>query len=570
MTTITEQTTSKKSIGDEEINIDYSRFVSPAHDIGLGRSAVEKSIAHYDSVLKDKERGRDPDRDESIDELSEGSVRLDMILNVRKKLAELSPKQRRWFNAQIRREQMSPWLFYAIDPEEYKRAKGGKPKKGELSKDYDFVARLTAEYSPEELERRRQQWAETPLDDMDMKEDTADRLWDEHIVPDRTLLNFLQWHNYMLARKTKELNEQKEQLIADFTDKVERAIADGHLPKEALTYIENLRSAYILVDDGFTTEFYGTYFKDDIQKVGGYFGLGRAGGSKDVIVIHPMYIAEGYSEKDLEKLFSHEAFHCLSRGGFMGKQGGSIVLNEAMTEHNAQCILAGEWETIDPDERGPSGYYSSYEEYRKVLDMLCNGGARPVPLELFQNLYGFRGLDEKDYKEAEEKLRKALKKAYPTFDALSAVVSVQNSEEAEDLLVILRYESEKARAKEWRRTKRRIGAAMLAVITTIATGLHVIDSNSGNDHSPSTIEVTSNYESEITEGLRMPEEVEPIQGTEPSTKVEMIGPESVSNNVEVPMVGPGTVADITTDPGDTSHRSTREDNLSYAKPNGGR
>jgi hypothetical protein len=393
------------STGESNSHFHEHEFVSQYPQLGLGRQAIMAAMDHTNAETTSE---RDPFDVDRLDGLASQYLRLN---EVRVKLGELSPDQRQWLNGQIHRQQMSPWLFYAIDPKEYRRQRASNPHTTVQSDQYDYVARL--------LEKQ-------DYDNVDTSEE-----YDEYAVSDKTLLNFLEWNNYALARHTEKLNKQKEQLTTTVFTMVERAIADGHLPNDALRHIKRLSTNTLLfADDGLTTALVqepnaGHFARDAFEP--GDIDMQPY----DAIVIHPEVID---NPERLLSIFTHEAMHCLSRGGFFKREWGSKILNEAITEHITESLIDDDW-IVDPRHRNQSR--GIYAEYRMVLDQLCYGGKIHVPIEKFLELYGFDFEFESESRETREaELKEMLTASFPAVDVMALLTDekLQNDEGAIEIL----------------------------------------------------------------------------------------------------------------------------------------
>lgn len=214
-------------------------------------------------------------------------------------------------------------------------------------------------------------------------------------VSDEVMLNFLQWHNYQMIEERERFLEMKwPYLRENFVSSLRSAVKQGWIPADALNpkRLEALENAEIIIDDGVRLH--------EAEAVA-YVVANDAGTAPEVHL--PRYT--------FQKTANHELSHVMAgrrlpkgkeKGRFSGElnttglyrlfdkehRNAGKVIDEAVTEHIALSLgkINQDLRAIKPDNT-PRGLLSTYHSERELLDVLCNGGAKPVDIKLFITAY---------------------------------------------------------------------------------------------------------------------------------------------------------------------------------------
>lgn len=213
-------------------------------------------------------------------------------------------------------------------------------------------------------------------------------------VQDATMLNFLQWHSYkMIGQRERFMERELPRLREGFVSSLQRGAKQGWIPADALDpeRLKALDSAEVIIDDG--------VFLHEVR-AGAYV---VANDNRTAPEVHlPPYTPQ--------KTANHEFSHViagvrLSKGKAKGRFSGELeneglyrlfdkeqrsagkVIDEAVTEHIALNLekLNPDPSVINPDV--VLGLFSSYYSERELLDVLCNGGVKPIDIQLFITAY---------------------------------------------------------------------------------------------------------------------------------------------------------------------------------------
>jgi len=270
----------------------FNDHISPSLYTGLGQNAVKLALKQsYDQQRGDQLEHGDDER------LAK------QLQKARDELEELTPRQARLFQQLVLDQPNSPWLEWRLD----------MPNR--TYRPTSLIQHLT-----------------------DRKQDGS------YVLPDRVFMNFLEWHNHVLATKQHELTDRTPSLRAEYAAKIGQAVWDGWMPPSVLHKLSRLQKTQLIIDDGLHTTV------DDTE--GAAFNDGSA------ILIAPNKVARpGH-------LLWHEFSHLLDgqspaadgeRVGFnrglyrvFGAGEGGRAMDEALIEHVASSLENGAIDAIDP------------------------------------------------------------------------------------------------------------------------------------------------------------------------------------------------------------------------------
>jgi hypothetical protein len=252
-----------------------------------------------------------------------------------------------------------------------------------------------------------------------------------YVVKDESLLNVLQWHNHQMGKRRERFMEKEwPRLKEDFTLALEMGVRAGWLPQVVLEperkqALENLE---VTIDDGML-----------LNEIGNeaFVTTYDQGSSKEVFF--PQYTPR--------VTVNHELLHVVSGREASGNgenkhtglyrlfkakhQAAGKVLDEAVTEHLAHPLA--EYSFKDPDDiakRITDGFSSHYNHERRLLNVLCHGGIKPIEVKTFANAY-FED-STKLRRPALRKLKRQLAKAFPDHDVLNELGELMSEGEYTD------------------------------------------------------------------------------------------------------------------------------------------
>lgn len=245
-----------------------------------------------------------------------------------------------------------------------------------------------------------------------------------YVIPDATLLNFLQWHNHAFAQESTAFNERLPEYKKDFRDRFTALVEGGNLPKHALARLDLIDDVDIRLDDGFKTS-----FQPERSIAGSYNDL-----FKRIIV-------SGISLPRQHDVINHELIHRIAKGtrrqdgirlgeagmyALFGNDEGGRILDEAVTTELAHLITYG---------RNPSLEENVYQQERRILHTLINN-ARGKDLTLFDFFYEYfddpsNPPESYDGHQANRpNLRQLLSAAFPDTDIVKSIVNIKKAPSA--------------------------------------------------------------------------------------------------------------------------------------------
>lgn len=331
---------------------DLREHIAPFDTVGLGRAAVVAEVGDVKAVLA--ERSETPQADE-------------LLHDAYARMESLSEGDRDTINQFIRSAEMPEWLVNMIGVPE------GKDEP-------NYVKLLT-------------------------RRDKAG----EYVLGRQVRMNFLEWHNAALARKTAEFREQEGEYVAAFRKRFEELIGKGIVPASAARNLERLDKLEIVVDDGLATLSAGALgWTISTNRGYGMIVLGPDDAPFETVQHELMHVAEGRdpdSSPDIEwRDHAHDMYRLFAYEGENIQEDGGLMLGEAMTEYLAnQPDINSDF--IDIPKLGDVNYpYSpeidqrSYGNERVLLGVLSQLGLQRIRPLYFAEAYfddgSGRGVDE--------------------------------------------------------------------------------------------------------------------------------------------------------------------------------
>lgn len=287
------------------------------------------------------------------------------------------------------------------------------------------------------------------------------------------VLNFMQWHNFELAKDQKTLDEKSHIHKEMYRQKMNKAIEDGWVPEWVGDRIdERLLDTIIVQDDGFDTVFakspslgsaYRTY-------------------DKQYIKIAPPSLGERQTEKVMTHEFNHVMDGYAKEEGRQGSYGmyrlfdslhpyAGFVLNEAVVEHLADALHTGNSiDVIDVASRQRRNAF--YTTERKLLNVLATKGDKKIDIRDFIAAHFDEGehIDENGDTPT-EKLKRKLKEAFPTRDIIGELDQCRSQNDIKRFTRKLRREYKGILPSKHEIIK---GAAYSAVALSAFAGMHTV------------------------------------------------------------------------------------------------
>jgi len=290
------------------------------------------------------------------------------------------------------------------------------------------IPRSTTPNKPEDSTTDTFDWAEVL---------TAKKEGIEYLVGDELFLNFLEWHNYQLARQQKEIDSQVELLKMELMTEINEMIECGYLPESAGAHCDKLNKVQVYIDDGTLMK---AKNERSISIVGTSYINTRTGEHEIGLLCNKM--------EDCRYVIRHELIHTINgsipqeyrEGVFREVIGARFLsvesalnasmpkpINEALTEHLNSCLDHGDFNLIDPDLREKKygeAYESTYRTYRKLLSILIASGQKQLNLRDFYDLY-FLNSQNPQAEQQIQNVYNQLQQAWPDSDIINKISNLR-------------------------------------------------------------------------------------------------------------------------------------------------
>ena len=257
----------------------------------------------------------------------------------------------------------------------------------------------------------------------------------KHAVSDETVLNFAQWYMGLTLDKQKEYDAEISGFREQYKDRVRSAVDAGWIPTRVINNLRNIDNTDVIQDDMFATiangahGWYDAYSSIDVD-------------GRSTILVSPIETEQSTKDETL----THEWTHALAndteekynRTRLLRElfgEAGSFTINEGLTEHLAQSLIHGDFDTIDPGLRTPKG--SSYAEFRTLLDKICNGGNVKIDIREFYDALYFTSQEKKNlfiHSESTRNLFKKIEDSFPGVNVLTRLSNINKDNDFDNLL----------------------------------------------------------------------------------------------------------------------------------------
>lgn len=267
----------------------------------------------------------------------------------------------------------------------------------------------------------------------------TDKTTGEYKVSSRVAANMFEKHNASLAEGQRELNERREEIIADFRHNFEEAVEDGWIPESALGSLdERLAKVEFILDDGLLTSLDG----DEafmLEKNGAgestfeiFIPPEHAAKAGTVVTHELMHVMEGRGEPSPGEFETgaYQPRHNIGLKRVFGTEAGTLI-NEAVTEVLARIVAIGREGRkgkdvseiiLDSVDRSEGGIRALE---RSALQFLATNGDPPPGLRLFIDAY-LENEDNAGEKPAGERLIKAIDEGFSAgFEGVKKAIADQ-------------------------------------------------------------------------------------------------------------------------------------------------
>lgn len=253
----------------------------------------------------------------------------------------------------------------------------------------------------------------------------------EYAVKDESLLNVLQWHNHQMGkRRERFMDKEWPSLKESFTHSLKMGVKQGWLPQVVLAPKTGhaLESLEVTIDDGMLLHEEGN---------DAFVSIYDQGLSKEVFFPQYTPLVTAYHElshviSGRESSGNGESKHTSLYRLFKGKHhAAGKVLDEAVTEHVAHALA--EYFLENPDDiakRITNGADSHYNDERRLLNLLCHGGIKPITIRAFADAY-FED-STKLRRPAIRRLKRQIAKAFPGHDVLNELGELMSEGEYQE------------------------------------------------------------------------------------------------------------------------------------------
>jgi len=210
---------------------------------------------------------------------------------------------------------------------------------------------------------------------------------------DKQLMNFLQWHNYVLGsqRHSPELHEEVERQRAMYKRDIQEGVEQGWLGKDALKAAERTDDIDVLVGDQFDTILQGRtgYHFRGTPRVVVMQGAGRT---------HKTRIRD--ARNNINNTLPHELNHAVLATAANRPRSplAERWIDEALTEHISAVMFHGEPDIVKPAEREDDQFV--YDAERQLLDFLLNHGPQKVDAALATRAYSGDAEEQQEFYDA--------------------------------------------------------------------------------------------------------------------------------------------------------------------------
>lgn len=247
----------------------------------------------------------------------------------------------------------------------------------------------------------------------------------KYIIGDNTVLNFAEWYMGKTLEKQRILDSEIDQKKLHFENKIRLAVENGWVPERAIANLQHIKKVDVLYDDMFNTRvhnwggWYQSYqFHPDMKPTVALSPAGSESEENDHLTHELTHALSNDDEEKYHrwKLFTH----------MFGKHGAT-VLNEALTEHLAQSLTYGYFDTVNPYVReNDTKHAGTYVDYRIFLNALANYGNEKIDIrDFYETLYFSRQDKKLSENEGAQQLLDKIKRAFPGIDIVKELQGIK-------------------------------------------------------------------------------------------------------------------------------------------------
>ncbi|HUC89659.1 MAG TPA: hypothetical protein VMR45_02570 [Patescibacteria group bacterium] len=205
-------------------------------------------------------------------------------------------------------------------------------------------------------------------------------------VPNKTLLNILEWHNYILGKRQQEFDSHQAAAEKQkFSQAVQAANTSGWMPIAALSNAQDrLPRTSIVLDDGFATSIRDhSHGSLSLNSCGYDYRVLLEPNAPNHTLSHEFSHVIAGEDDDPSQENGKSKLRGLTR--IFGDNPGSTLLDEAIAEHLALSLDKGALEDVNMlnqhnDDR-------RYHSGGALLMALCAMGAKPIDVRRFIDAY---------------------------------------------------------------------------------------------------------------------------------------------------------------------------------------
>lgn len=231
-----------------------------------------------------------------------------------------------------------------------------------------------------------------------------------YAVPDETLGNVAEWHNYRLSKVQAEFAQDVEKLKERFTVNVRRAVEAGRLPQTALENLDRLGRTAVYIDDGFYTTARRANAVTAVFTDGSYAIL--MGADDPVTETHELTHVAIEGEAPIQP--DEEGMRSLETRGLLrifGGGAGGTILSETITDLIAHSLESGERISLDALPEG-----SHYQPGAEFIRALCTFGKKPLDVQLFVEAHCEASISDGSPGPMAIQLLSRLRQAFPAYE----------------------------------------------------------------------------------------------------------------------------------------------------------